>query len=159
MSISIKGQSGGTTSGSDGTFSIKVNKGATLIFSIIGYEERQIKIDNDTAALSVGLTSKSTGLNEVVVIGYGTQKIKDVTSAISRYVNLGDERERPIVNIMQELAGRGLQVCRYSSLMGRPGRTSEFAYPGFYTHRQSGNATPVYVVDGILSDIVLPHWM
>jgi TonB-dependent starch-binding outer membrane protein SusC len=146
VSVSIKGQSGGTTSGSDGTFSIKVNKGATLIFSIIGYEEKQIKIDNDTAALSVKLTSKSTGLNDVVVIGYGTQKIKDVTSAISA-VNLSDERERPIVNIMQELAGKaaGVQVQQFN---GAPGQDFQVLIRGFTS--LSGNATPVYVVDGIV---------
>jgi TonB-dependent starch-binding outer membrane protein SusC len=146
VSISIQGQSGGTTSGADGTFTIKVNKGATLIFSIVGYEERRIKIDNETAALSVRLTSKSTGLNDVVVIGYGTQKIKDVTSAISA-VNLSDERERPIVNIMQELAGKaaGVQVQQFN---GAPGQDFQVLIRGFTS--LSGNATPVYVVDGIV---------
>lgn len=91
MSISVKGQAGGTTSAADGAFIIKVNKGATLIFSIVGYEERQIKIEKETSGLSVNLTSKSTGLNDVVVIGYGTQKAKDVTSSIST-VNINDTR-------------------------------------------------------------------
>jgi hypothetical protein len=60
VSISIKGQAGGTTSGTDGTFTITVNKGQTLVFSIVGYEERQIKIEKETTGLSVNLTSKST---------------------------------------------------------------------------------------------------
>src|SRR5882757_7056578 len=47
VSISIKGQAGGTTSAADGTFTIKVNKGQTLVFSIIGYEEREIKVDQE----------------------------------------------------------------------------------------------------------------
>jgi TonB-dependent starch-binding outer membrane protein SusC len=146
VSISIKGQSGGTTSGTDGTFTITVNKGATLIFSIVGYEERQIKIDKETTGLSVNLTSKSTALNDVVVIGYGTQRIKDVTSSISA-VNLSDERERPIVNIMQELAGKaaGVQVQQFN---GAPGQDFQVLIRGFTS--LSGNATPVYVVDGIV---------
>jgi hypothetical protein len=65
-----------------------------------------------------------------VVIGYGTQKIKDVTSSISA-VNLSDERERPIVNIMQELAGKaaGVQVQQFN---GAPGQDFQVLDPGFY---------------------------
>src|ERR1700730_5223835 len=48
VSISIKGQAGGTTTGSDGRFSIQVDKGATLIFSMVGFEQQQIKIDKET---------------------------------------------------------------------------------------------------------------
>lgn len=146
VSISVKGQAGGTTSAADGTFIIKVNKGATLIFSIIGYEERQIKIEKETSGLSVNLTSKSTGLNDVVVIGYGTQKAKDVTSSIST-VNISDTRGRPVVNIMQELAGKaaGVQVQQFS---GAPGQDFQVLVRGFTS--LSGNANPVYVVDGIV---------
>ena len=146
VSVTIKGQAGGTTTASDGTFTIKVNKGETLIFSIVGYEERQIKIENGTTGLSVKLTSKSTGLNDVVVIGYGTQKVKDVTSSIST-VNLSDERERPVVNIMQELAGKaaGVQVQQFN---GAPGQDFQVLIRGFTS--LSGNSTPVYVVDGIV---------
>ncbi len=83
-----------------------------------------------------------------MVIGYGYYpKIKDVTSSISA-VNLGDERERPIVNIMQELAGKasGVQVQQFN---GAPGQD----FPGVLIRgftSLSGNATPVYVVDGIV---------
>ena len=146
VSISIKGQAGGVTSGSDGSFSIQVNKGAIVVFSIVGYEERQIKIDKPTSGLSVKLTSKFTGLNDVIVIGYGTQRVKDVTSAIST-VNVGDARERPVVNIMQELAGKaaGVQVQQFN---GAPGQDFQVLIRGFTS--LSGNATPVYVVDGIV---------
>jgi TonB-linked SusC/RagA family outer membrane protein len=145
-SITVKGQAGGTTSGADGSFTIKVIKGATLVFSIVGYEPKEIKVDQETTNLSVNLTSKATGLNDVVVIGYGTQKVKDVTSAITT-VNLGDERQRPIVNIMQELAGKaaGVQVQQSN---GAPGQDFQVLIRGFTS--LSGNATPVYVVDGIV---------
>lgn len=146
VSIAIKGQTGGTTSSADGAFTIRVNKGETLIFSIVGYEERQVKIDKGTTGLAIKLTSKSTGLNDVVVIGYGTQKVKDVTSSIST-VNLSDERERPVVNIMQELAGKaaGVQVQQFN---GAPGQDFQVLIRGFTS--LSGNSAPVYVVDGIV---------
>src|SRR4051812_38394964 len=79
VSVSIKGEAGGTTTDENGAFTISVSKGATLVFSIVGYESKEIKIQKETTGLSVSLTSRSTGLNDVVVIGYGTQKAKDVT--------------------------------------------------------------------------------
>ena len=146
VSINIKGQAGGITSGSDGAFSIQVNKGATLVFSMVGYEERQIKIEKETIGLSVHLTTKISSLNDVVVIGYGTQKAKDVTSSIST-VNISDTRGRPVVNIMQELAGKaaGVQVQQFN---GAPGQDFQVLVRGFTS--LSGNANPVYVVDGIV---------
>lgn len=146
VSVSVKGHTGGTTSDAHGAFTIRVNAGSTLVFSIVGYEDREVRVDRETSNLPVRLTSKSTGLNDVVVIGYGTQKIKDVTSSISS-VNLGDERQRPIVNIMQELAGKatGVQVQQFN---GAPGQDFQVLIRGFTS--LSGNATPVYVVDGIV---------
>ena len=70
---------------------ISVNKGVTLVLSIVGYEDKEIKIEKETTGLSINLATKSTGLNDVVVIGYGTQKAKDVTSSISA-VNISDTR-------------------------------------------------------------------
>ncbi len=146
VSISVKGQAGGATSETNGAFTIKVNKGQTLIFSIVGYEEKEIKIDKETIGLSVQLTTKISSLNDVVVIGYGTQKAKDVTSSIST-VNISDTRGRPVVNIMQELAGKaaGVQVQQFS---GAPGQDFQVLVRGFTS--LSGNANPVYVVDGIV---------
>jgi TonB-linked SusC/RagA family outer membrane protein len=146
VSVSIKGQAGGTTTDANGAFSISVSKGATLVFSIVGYEDREVRVESPTTGLSVKLASKATGLNDVVVIGYGTQKIKDVTSSITA-VNLGDTRQRPIVNIMQELAGKaaGVQVQQFN---GAPGQDFQVLIRGFTS--LSGNATPVYVVDGIV---------
>src|SRR6185437_11991622 len=79
-------------------------------------------------------------------IGYGTQKAKDVTSSIST-VNLGDATKRPVVNIMQELAGKaaGVQVQQFN---GAPGQDFQVLVRGFTS--LSGNSAPVYVVDGIV---------
>ena len=146
VSVSIKGETGGTTTDGNGAFTIRVNKGATLVFSIVGYESREIKIDKETTELSITLSSRSTGLNDVVVIGYGTQKAKDVTSSIST-VNMSDTRQRPVVNIMQALAGKaaGVQVQQFN---GAPGQDFQVLVRGFTS--LSGNANPVYVVDGIV---------
>ncbi len=146
VSITVKGETGGTTSQDDGTFTIRVNKGATLVFSVLGYESREVKADKDQTGLSLKLTSRINSLNDVVVIGYGTQKAKDVTSSIAT-VNISDNRERPVVNVMQELAGKaaGVQVNQSN---GAPGQDFQVLVRGFTS--LSGNASPVYVVDGIV---------
>ena len=146
VSVSIKGETGGTTTDGNGAFTIRVSKGATLVFSIVGYESKEIKIEKETIGLSVNLSFQSTGLNDVVVIGYGTQKSKDITSSIST-VNISDTRGRPVVNIMQELAGKaaGVQVQQFN---GAPGQDFQVLVRGFTS--LSGNANPVYVVDGIV---------
>ncbi|MBS1662830.1 MAG: SusC/RagA family TonB-linked outer membrane protein [Bacteroidetes bacterium] len=146
VSITIKGQSGGTTSDANGAFSLKVSKGATLVFSIVGYEDKQVLIDKEETALSVTLTSRASNLNDVVVIGYGTQRAKDVTSSIAT-VNMSDTRGRPIANVMQALAGKaaGVQVQQFN---GAPGQDFQVLVRGFTS--LSGNANPVYVVDGIV---------
>ncbi|HTJ11611.1 MAG TPA: SusC/RagA family TonB-linked outer membrane protein [Dinghuibacter sp.] len=146
VSIKIKGKAGGTTSDANGVFTIKVDKGSTLVFSIVGYEDKEVRIESEATGLSVRLTAKISNLSDVVVIGYGTQKLKDVTSSIST-VSLSDERQRPVVNIMQELAGKaaGVQVQQFN---GAPGQDFQVLVRGFTS--LSGNANPVYVVDGIV---------
>jgi len=146
VSIKIKGKAGGTTSDANGVFTIKVDKGSTLVFSIVGYEDKEVRIESEATGLSIRLTAKISNLSDVVVIGYGTQKLKDVTSSIST-VSLSDERQRPVVNIMQELAGKaaGVQVQQFN---GAPGQDFQVLVRGFTS--LSGNANPVYVVDGIV---------
>ena len=72
VSVNVVDQSTGTITRADGTFTLQVNKGATLLFSIIGYEEKRIKADG--SVLNVQLTSTNSTLNEVIVVGYGTTK-------------------------------------------------------------------------------------
>ncbi|HTI93845.1 MAG TPA: TonB-dependent receptor [Puia sp.] len=146
VSVTVKGQPGGTTTDAGGAFTIRVNKGATIIFSMTGYEERQFTINREDAAFAVTLTSKASNLNDVVVIGYGTQKAKDVTSSIST-VSMTDTRSRPIANIMQAMAGKaaGVQIQQFN---GAPGQDFQVLVRGFTS--LSGNSNPVYVVDGIV---------
>jgi len=79
-SISVKGTTKGTTSDNNGAFSIAAAKGSTLVVSAVGYAEKEIRIGNQNA-ISVSLTTTDKLLGEVVVIGYGTQRKKDVTGS------------------------------------------------------------------------------
>jgi TonB-linked SusC/RagA family outer membrane protein len=145
VSIKVKGQTTGTTTADNGTFTIKVNKGATLLFSAIGFEEKQLKADKDGSVLAVKLTATNSSLNEVVVVGYGTRKKATLTGSISSVK--GDELAKsPSTNVSNSLAGRlpGLVVITRTGEPGNDG--SSIRIRGANT---LGDNSPLVVVDGI----------
>ena len=79
VSVLVKGTAQGTATDIDGNYTIKVEKGATLIFSYVGCQTREITVDSET--IDVALLDNAEVLDEVVVVGYGTQKKKLVTGA------------------------------------------------------------------------------
>lgn len=145
-SIRIKGTLKGVSTDANGHAVLKaIAKDAVLLISFTGYNLAEVPV-SDNKMLTIRLTSLTKNLDEFVVIGYGSQKAKDITSSIST-VSISDERERPVVNIMQELAGKaaGVQVQQFN---GAPGQDFKVLVRGFTS--LSGNANPVYVVDGIV---------
>src|SRR3981081_2214280 len=83
VSVTVKGSTTGTTTSRDGTFAINVPPGATtLIFSSIGFAPQQVPI-NGRSSIDITLQATSGNLNEVVVIGYGTARKKDLTGSIA----------------------------------------------------------------------------
>ncbi|WP_157638257.1 SusC/RagA family TonB-linked outer membrane protein [Flexithrix dorotheae] len=147
VSILILGTTTGTTSDAQGEYSLNVPEGATLKFSYIGYETQDIEVGNQSV-LNVTLSPDLEQLEEVVVIGYGTQEKKDLTGAISS-VSSEEITQLPTVNVSSALQGRaaGVTVTENS---GRPGAGSTVVIRGTGT---VGNSNPLYVVDGqILND-------
>ncbi len=118
-SVIVKGTTNGTITDINGNFSLPTTSGATLIISYIGYETEEISV-NDNTPLSISLKSGKS-LNEVIVVGYGTQKKVDVTGAVSS-VNLEALRNAPNTNIGQYLQGTvpGLNVGLSTSAGGTP---------------------------------------
>lgn len=144
-SILVKGTQSGTVTDVDGNYSIGVpNPEAVLVISFIGYTTQEIPVGNRTQ-IDVTLASDLKNLNEVVVIGYGTQKRGDVTTAIAS-VDTKDIEERPILQAAQALQGKaaGVQVTQPS---GKPGSALSIRVRGA-TSVQAGNE-PLYVVDGV----------
>ena len=145
VSVKVKNGSGGTTTGENGSFQISVNKGATLVFTALGYEERQMKVERDEGNVSVRLaTSKPSALNEVVVVGYGTQKRRDVTGSISQ-LNTAEVKDMPVSNIGQKLQGKfaGVQINQNT---GQPGADLSFRIRGAASINAGNN--PLIVIDG-----------
>ncbi len=103
-SILEKGTRTGVTASADGTFSLKVSSSkAVLILTSVGYKSKEVEVNNRTV-VNVVLDSDASQLSEVVVVGYGTQKKKDLTGAVAS-VNLKQFEDSPNTNIFQSLQG------------------------------------------------------
>ncbi|WP_020531993.1 SusC/RagA family TonB-linked outer membrane protein [Flexithrix dorotheae] len=143
VSILIKGTSRGTTSDFNGNFSVDVSKGETLQFSYIGFKSKDILIEDQTE-LSVILEVDTEQLEEVVVIGYSSQKKTDLTGSIA-VVDLAPIKNISTGNPMQALQGRvpGL----YIEKTGTPTATnSRILIRGVNT---LGDNNPLYIIDGV----------
>lgn len=145
VSVQIKGTSTGTLSKADGSYSIDVHEGTTLIFSFIGYVSQEKSVGN-ASAINVSMTSDVKSLQDVVVVGYGTQRRSDLTGAVVS-VKSAQLQERPAPSANQALAGRvpGVQVNTNS---GRPGGQTNVRIRGFSSINTTNN--PLYVVDGVI---------
>ncbi|WP_460985471.1 SusC/RagA family TonB-linked outer membrane protein [Spirosoma fluminis] len=145
VSVAVKGTTRGTTTDANGEYRISVpSNNADLVFSAVGFVSQEITVGNKST-LNLTLTTDTRSLNEVVVIGYGSQKKSQTTGAISS-VTPKQITEQPITNIGQAMQGRvaGVDVAQSGS---RPGSVPTIRIRG----RRSFNAgnDPLYVVDGI----------
>lgn len=141
--VQLKGTSFGTSTDINGKYSIKANKGQTLIFKMVGYATREVPVEN-AGAVNISLAETNSQLNEVVVIGYGAQKRENVTGAVAslRASNLD---ERPINRVDQALVGQlaGVQVRQTT---GAPGKAFSVQVRG--SGSLSAGNEPLYVIDG-----------
>ena len=145
VSVAVKGTTRGTTTDANGQYRIPVpDNQAVLVFSAVGFVSQEINIGN-RSSINLTLITDTRALNEVVVIGYGSQKKSQTTGAISS-VTPKQITEQPITNIGQAMQGRvaGVDVAQSGS---RPGSVPTIRIRG----RRSFNAgnDPLYVVDGI----------
>lgn len=142
--VSEKGTTTSTLTKDDGSFSINVsNQNATLIISYVGYAAQEIKVKGQQQ-LSVSLQTTNDNLNEVVVIGYGTTKRKDLTGAVSS-VSGKQLAEVPVANAAQALQGK-LPGVNVFSQDGRPDASVYIRVRGGGSVSQSNE--PLYIVDG-----------
>ena len=143
VSIQEKGTLNGTISQYDGSFSIKVEENAVLIFSFIGYAAQEVTVAGKSS-INVLLKSSLTELDEVVVVGYGVQKKKLVTGATIQIAG-DDLQKRNTTNALQAMQGQtpGVQI---TSTSGQPGEGLKVVVRGLGT---IGNSGPLYIVDGV----------
>jgi iron complex outermembrane receptor protein len=152
VNVVVKGTTKGTTTDTAGKYSIEVeDNNVILVFSFIGYTPQEIQVSSQTT-INVSLATDITSLNEVVVVGYGTQSRKNLTSAIST-VKTEDLNRGAISDVGQMLQGKvpGINISR----SGDPNRAAAIILRGASTLRE-GAQSPLFVIDGVIgADISL----
>lgn len=147
VNILVKNSTAGTVSELDGTFELTVpNPYVTLVFTYVGYSGQEVALKGQTT-IDVTMSYGSQLLNEVVVVGYGTQRKSDVTGSVAS-VKSEDIQKIATSSVTQALQGKvaGVQVTASS---GRPGDGAVVRVRGVGTF--NGTA-PIYVVDGVILD-------
>ena len=144
VNISIKGTVQGTTTGPDGQYGISAPSAGTLVFSYIGYETLEVLVGGKTR-IDVTLKPAVSNLQEVVVVGYGSQQKKDVTGAVAT-VSAKEFKERPNTQFGYALEGKlaGVQIVRPS---GQPQAGFSIRVRGTSTITAGSN--PLYIIDGV----------
>jgi len=142
-SISVKGTSRGTSSDNEGRFSIQAVQGNILVVNLMGYETREIVFQGESA-LKIQLAAASSSLDEVVVIGYGSVRKRNLTGAVSS-INNDDLNTSVAANFQQMLQGKaaGLEVTQPTGQPGAGVNVKIRSNPSF------ANAGVLYVIDGV----------
>lgn len=146
VSVKVKGTTEGTQTDVNGSFSLNAPSNATLVFSYIGYAPQEVPV-NGKSIIDVRLNTSANELNQVVVIGYGTQKKIDNTGAVAT-VKGSDIAKEASTNVLSALQGKvaGVEIINN----GQPGSTPQVSIRGFGT--VYGDTQPLYVVDGAWYD-------
>jgi len=146
VSVSIKGTTTGAQTDATGAFTLQAPPTATLVFTYIGYTTLTLPVNNQTQ-LVVKLQAESKELAQVVVVGYGTQRKRDVTGAVAS-VNGDQLAKQPVQTATQALQGKVSGVQVLSS--GQPNSAPILRIRG--TGSVLAGADPLYVVDGVLTN-------
>lgn len=153
VNVVVQGTAKGTTTDAEGNYSLQLLPSEnTLVYSFVGFSSQTVQVGDQTS-INIILEEDATSLDEIVVVGYGVQREKDLTSAIST-VKSEDIQKMPGAQAMQSLQGRvpGLQIVS----AGAPGESPVVrvrglgSYPGNVVGR--GNEGPLYVVNGVFFD-------
>jgi TonB-linked SusC/RagA family outer membrane protein len=150
VSVVVKNTNNGVTTDKNGKYSINVSAGNVLVFSSTGFVTQEVSVD-DRATINVVLANNATSLENVVVVGYGTQKKVNLSGAVA-VVNGKDIVNRPVPNVTGALQGvlPGVTVIRSS---GKPGAEGYGIRVRGFT--SANNASALVLVDGIEQDINL----
>lgn len=147
VNVIIKNTSKGTTTDFDGNYQIQANKGDVLQFSYVGYVTQVRIVDNQTT-INVSLAEDLAKLDEVVVIGYGTQKKSHTTGSISKVVN-DDLDQIAVARVDDALVGQ-VSGVNIQATEGEAGSAPTINIRGVGS--MAGDSTPLVVVDGIIVD-------
>src|SRR5437773_8491178 len=145
--VAVKGTNVATTTATDGAYSIAMPRGNdVLVFSYVGFEVSEVNVRGNNV-IDVAMKLQSTNLNEVVVTGYTSQRVKEITGSVA-IVKVKDMVSQPSGQISEMLQGRaaGLNVIN----SGQPGEGGQISLGGYGNF---GDVTPLYIIDGVQGDI------
>jgi TonB-linked SusC/RagA family outer membrane protein len=145
VNIKVKGSATGTVSAFDGSYTITAAPGNVLVFTFLGYSSQQVPV-KESGTINVKLNPTSSDLNEVVVIGYGKAKRKDVTGSISS-IKGDDLRQTLPTTFDQALQGKVAGVV-VQQVSGQPGGGVSIQIRGVSSI--TGSNSPLYVIDGVI---------
>lgn len=147
VTVSVKGTSSAVQTGEDGTYSINASDSAILVFSSVGFTTTEVNVEGRESVSTI-LTSQNANLSEVVVIGYGTARRKDLTGSVAS-VSAKDFNRGTVTTPSQLIQGKvaGVLVVNNS---GQPGAATTVRIRG-NTSIRTGNQ-PLYVIDGVPID-------
>lgn len=145
VNVQVNGTTTGTSTDADGNFALNAASTASLVFSNIGYVSQTVPV-NGRSVVNVQLAEDQKTLNEVVVVGYGTQRKTDVTGALTA-ISTKEFAQQPVNRLDQVLQGRaaGVQVTQTN---GAPGGDARIRIRG--ANSVLGNNNPLYIVDGFV---------
>ncbi|MCF2497776.1 TonB-dependent receptor [Dyadobacter sp. CY357] len=145
VSVILKGSSTGTVTDSEGSYSLNIPETGenVLVFSFVGYVPKEVTVGNQSA-VNVELLVDTKALEEVVVVGYGTQRKRDITSAVS-VISMEDIGEVPKSNVTRMLQGQAPGVI-IKQKSGTPGQQFEVKVRGISS--LGAGSDPLYVIDG-----------
>jgi TonB-linked SusC/RagA family outer membrane protein len=145
VTVHVNGTSTGTTTDADGRFSIDAPSSSSLAVSFIGYQTQTVQLGTQDQTLHIQLSLSTSVLNQLVVIGYGTQRQEAVTGSVASIS--GDAmREVPSSNVADALQGR-LPGVEMSPTSSKPGSTMQIRIRG--TRSLNASNDPLVVLDGI----------
>lgn len=143
VTVLVKGTTNGVSTNADGGFTLNAPIGSTLVISAIGFVSQEVSVSGPT--VNIKLATNTKALDEVVVVGYGTQRAEAVTGSVAS-ISGENLREVPTANISQALQGRlpGVQISQTSS---QPGASTQIRIRG--TRSLTADNNPLIVLDGI----------
>ncbi|HEY9003549.1 MAG TPA: TonB-dependent receptor [Mucilaginibacter sp.] len=142
VTVTIKNTQQGVATDANGKFSLNVPPGAILVFKLVGYEPAEAAVNGPV--VNVSLSARQNNLNEVVVIGYGTVKKKDLTGAVAN-IKGSDIKSQGVSDVTKALQGK-LPGVTIEAAGGDPGSGTRILIRGVGS---LNNATPLYLVDGV----------
>jgi iron complex outermembrane receptor protein len=148
VTIAVKGTPASAITAEDGSFTISAKDGDVLVFSSVSFETAEVKVTSASSSYAVVLNTSAVVMTDVVVVGYGTQKKKDITGAVKSLKS--DEFNKGIINSPQQLLQGKVAGVTVTSVSGEPGGLLGITIRGPGGVRTSN--TPLFVVDGIPLD-------